>query len=330
MTSGTLGIPRSLLAPFPAGPDAKRADSGLGGRTATSPRVTRRVPIGPGLLRAAEPGTGEGRGGERGGWRGQWGPSRGEKISPAVPVSRHFLPRARPPVAGSRTPRLRPPAPPAPLGPGLDRGSPAAGCLNLGLGLGWRMGTPQYFQPKRLHVIIFLLKTEINKGEQAAGSGTRGEREKPRGGRRGVETAAQSIASAAGPPPLGRGRDRRDAGESGARSREPGSRAASSCRGGRAEAFPSRPCGCEGTRVERDPPPAASGLWKYDLKQRTSAYRTSPGKQNVLGGGAGGGGGGAAARPPRARIRPHKADPIRLFSYIRPGLAQRSPMLLAT
>lgn len=64
VTSGTLGIPRSLLAPFPAGPDAKRADSELGGRTAASPLLTRRVPIGSGLLRGcrARNRGGEGRG----------------------------------------------------------------------------------------------------------------------------------------------------------------------------------------------------------------------------------------------------------------------------
>lgn len=107
VTSGTPGISRLLLAPFPAGTDAKRADSELGGRTAASPRVTRRVPIRPGLLRG---GRARNRGRGVGGWRMErhWGPSRGEKISPAVPVSRH-LPRARPPVAGSRTPRPRPP-----------------------------------------------------------------------------------------------------------------------------------------------------------------------------------------------------------------------------
>ena len=107
VTSGTPGISRLLLAPFRAGTDAKRADSELGGRTAASPRVTRRVPIRPGLLRG---GRARNRGKGVGGWRMErhWGPSRGEKISPAVPVSRH-LPRARPPVAGSRTPRPRPP-----------------------------------------------------------------------------------------------------------------------------------------------------------------------------------------------------------------------------
>ena len=111
VTSGTPGISRSLLAPFPAGTDAKLADSELGGRTAASPLVTRRVPIRPGLLRGGRA-RNRGRGLVGGGWRGHWGPSHGEKMSPAVPVSRH-LPRARPPVAGSRTPRPRPAEPPA-------------------------------------------------------------------------------------------------------------------------------------------------------------------------------------------------------------------------
>ncbi|XP_044782805.2 uncharacterized protein LOC123328852 [Bubalus bubalis] len=111
VTSGTPGISRSLLAPFPAGTDAKLADSELGGRTAASPLVTRRVPIRPGLLRGGRA-RNRGRGLVGGGWRGHWGPSHGEKMSPAVPVSRH-LPRARPPVAGSLTPRPRPAEPPA-------------------------------------------------------------------------------------------------------------------------------------------------------------------------------------------------------------------------
>lgn len=51
VTSGTPGISRSLLVPFPASTDAKRADSELGVRIAASPGVTQRVPIRPGLLR---------------------------------------------------------------------------------------------------------------------------------------------------------------------------------------------------------------------------------------------------------------------------------------
>lgn len=46
---------------------------------------------------------------------------------------------------------------------------------------------------------MFLLKTEINKGVQVVGSGTREKKEKPRGGRRGMETiGTKSISSAAG------------------------------------------------------------------------------------------------------------------------------------
>lgn len=46
---------------------------------------------------------------------------------------------------------------------------------------------------------MFLLKTEINKGVQGVGSGTREKRERPRDGRSGMETiGAKSISSPAG------------------------------------------------------------------------------------------------------------------------------------